>query len=106
MEEPDDFPKEEEETPFHVDPSFPVDVINTPVNSLQDLINLGQLSQDDNFLGKNYSINVKGLYQMTPALQELQGLIGLSQIKTQVLDQIIFFQNRFWHPSKIRKLIN
>ena len=65
---------EEEETPyFSIKINQPTDLIPAhlqPIDSLQKLMCLGHLYRKKSFYRKNYSINVKGLYDMIPALQD------------------------------------
>ena len=80
-----------------------------PIDSLQKVISLGHLYRHPNFKHKNYSVNVKGLYQMIPALQKLNGLVGLEKIKRKVIDQIMFFSqdlhNQEWYYYQQQKLL-
>jgi len=80
-----------------------------PIDSLQKVISLGHLYRHPNFRFKNYSVNVKGLYQMIPALQKLNSLVGLEKIKKKVIDQIMFFSqdlhNQEWYYYQQQKLL-
>lgn len=68
----------------------PVDELHVKISSLQDLIDLSELYTDPHFEHKNYTINIKGLYQMKNALIELQSMVGLQDIKRQITEQIVF----------------
>lgn len=73
------------------DRTKPVDAITQEVCTLEQLIELGDLFTEERFRDKNYSVNIEGIYRMRPALRQLQSMIGLEVIKTQILEQIMFF---------------
>jgi broad-specificity NMP kinase len=89
--------KEEEEkeneqnNKFSANKDKEIDEIDIDVSDLNDLIKLSDLYDKEDFKDKNYSINLKGIHDMVPALKELQSLVGLENVKKKVLDQIIFF---------------
>lgn len=76
---------------FTVNPSAEIDIIEEDVVSISDLIRIGMLYKEPDFSSKNYSINVKGIYEMIPALEELNSMIGLENLKRQVVEQIMYF---------------
>jgi SpoVK/Ycf46/Vps4 family AAA+-type ATPase len=47
--------------------------------------------EDVNFESKNYSIDVKALYDMRDALVVLQNMIGLKEVKMQIINQIKYY---------------
>lgn len=76
---------------FKVNKTKPIDELEIEKYEINTLINLGKLYEEDKYETKNYSIDIEGLYKMTPALKELESLIGMKKIKTQIVEQIIFF---------------
>ena len=82
----------------------PVDEIDLNVTCLEDLIELSKLYNSEDFPNKNYSVNIKGIYDMVPSLIELQSLVGLNDVKQKIIDQIIFFSqnlhNNYVEPKK------
>ncbi len=76
---------------FHINKKKPIDEIDTEIKSIDDLLQLGQLYQKNDFKRKNYSINLKGIFEMTVPLNYLKNMIGLKDIKSRILEQIIFF---------------
>lgn len=112
-EEEDEKEEEEEELPyFKIKGYKEIDNLPQrlyPIDSLQKVISLGHLYRHPNFRHKNYSVNVKGLHQMIPALQKLNSLVGLDKIKKKVIDQIMFFSqdlhNQEWYYYQQQKLL-
>lgn len=76
---------------FHINKKKPIDEIDTEIKSIDDLLQLGQLYQKNDFQKKNYSINLKGIFEMAVSLRYLKNMIGLENIKSRILEQIIFF---------------
>ena len=79
-----------------------------PIDNIQKIITLGHLFRHPSFKYKNYSINIKGLHAMIPALQKLNHLVGLTHIKKKLIDQIMFFSqdlhNQEWYYHQHQKL--
>ena len=69
----------------------PIDIIDTKINSLDDLIKLGELYEKDNYQEKNYSVNIKGIFDMKEALIDLNNMIGLDKIKKNIVNQIMYY---------------
>lgn len=76
---------------FSINKEKNIDIIDHEINNISDIIKLGKLYENPDFKEKNYSVNIKALYKMTPALQELQSLVGLKNIKEKLTSQIKFF---------------
>jgi hypothetical protein len=98
---------------FKTKENIEVDELNNlQIESIDDIIKLASLYKEDNNKDKNYSINIKGLYDMVPALNELKLMVGLDNIKKKVLDQIIFFSQElhnvyeFIEPEKNKANVN
>ena len=81
-----------------------IDIIDNKINSLDDLINLGKLYEQPNFLEKNYSINIKGIYDMEQALVELKSLIGLDNIKRDILEFIMYFSQSLHKEVEFKEI--
>jgi len=78
-------------TLFKINKNRSIDEIETKVETIDDLLQIGHLYTQKDFKHKNYSINVKGIYKMTEPLEYLKSMIGLESIKTRILEQVIFF---------------
>jgi len=87
--------KKEELEIFKIDYQKDVDIINQDSNNIEQIIKLGTLFEGENFNKKNYTINIKAIHKMTPALLELNSLIGLKNIKKKLIDQIKFCCQNF-----------
>jgi DNA polymerase III delta prime subunit len=68
----------------------PVDKILVKIETIQDLIRVGQLFENEDFRDRNYSVNVEGLFKMIPALTELNEMVGQEKLKQMILDQIVY----------------
>lgn len=73
--------------------------IERSIETLDDLIAVGQLRDEPDYHTKTYSVNVDGLHKMIPALQEFKELIGLDVIKRQVVDQIVYLSGKENHQQ-------
>ena len=67
--------------------------IQKEINGLDDLLEL----IDENPLIDNvdYNINIQTLHNIKPSLLELNNMIGMKQLKTNVVDQIIYYIQQF-----------
>lgn len=75
---------------FKEDPKIPILYSKGKVNSLLDLICLGNTfhcQKNTNYCDIDLSI----LNEMIPALQELNNMIGMKNVKESIIDQILFF---------------
>jgi len=86
--------------PFKLDYSKKFDVIDIKVNTISDLIKVGKLYTEPDFKDKNYTINVKGIFEMIPVLEELESLIGLDSVKKDILEFILFFSQNLHTQNK------
>ena len=69
------------------------EIIQIDIESLVDLIYLGELyNPDDN---KKYNINLKILNNMLLPLQDLQNMIGMQKLKNEIIDQILYYLQDF-----------
>ena len=96
--------KIQENLEFNIDKNKKIEEIDIKIETLQDLINLSDLYLQPDFKEKNYSINLKGIHHMKPALKELKSLIGLDKVKEKVLEQIIFFSQDLHNKYDFKEL--
>lgn len=68
-----------------------IDVLKNEINTIEDLIKVGDLFEKEDFFEKNYSVNIEGIHKMSGALKELQNMIGLLDIKRKIVKQILYF---------------
>ena len=73
--------------------------IEQDVETLDDLIAIGELYDAPDYHTKKYSVNVEGLHRMIPALREFQEMVGLDSIKKQVVDQIVYLSGKGNHQQ-------
>jgi hypothetical protein len=76
---------------FKINSAKEIDIIDFEINNIEDLIKVGKLYLEPEFKTKNYSANIKGIYEMIPALEELNSMIGITEIKKDILEFIIYF---------------
>ena len=74
-------------------------VIPQAIETLQDLMDIGMLFEDPDFNKKKYSVNIVGLYKMIPALKEFQQMVGMEELKKQVVDQVIYLSGKSNHQQ-------
>jgi hypothetical protein len=80
-------------------PAFSIDInkdyhlIDKPIKSLDDLIELGKLYNPET--ADNYAINLKQLNNLIDSLTELKNIIGMKTVKDSIVDQIIYFLQSF-----------
>lgn len=85
------------------EPASPIEktftVIPQQMNTLQDIIDVGMLFEEPDYKHKTYSVNVAGLYKMIPALREFQEMVGMEDLKKQVVDQVIYLSGKSNHQQ-------
>lgn len=72
-------------------------IIEKEVNSIADMLALIEAYPLDNEV--EYNINMKTLHHMKDSLMDLNNMIGMKEIKTNVVDQILYFIQHL-HKSK------
>jgi len=78
-------------------------VIDKKVNHIIDLIEIGKEYDPT----KIYNIDVKTLYYLIPSLTELNDMIGMTQIKNDILDFILFqIQQLEHHDTMMHTIIS
>jgi SpoVK/Ycf46/Vps4 family AAA+-type ATPase len=76
-------------------------VIQAEINSIQDLIQL--VNDNPLTIGIEYNINMKALHKIYPSLVELNGMVGMKDLKENIVDQIVYYvqelntKNDFMH---------
>ena len=81
-----------------------IDIIDKKIESINDLIQIGKLYEDECFNQKNYSVNIRGIYDMSSSLLELQSLVGLENIKKDILEFIMYFSQSLHKEVVFRDL--
>ena len=61
--------------------------INIKINNISDLIKLGKMYKENH----NYAINLKRLYNLIPTLEKLENVVGMENVKKNIINQIIYF---------------
>jgi AAA+ superfamily predicted ATPase len=63
--------------------------IETEINNIDDIIQLTEKYKLDPEI--EYNINMKALHNIKEPLQELNNMIGMSELKNNIVDQILYF---------------
>jgi len=61
--------------------------INIKINNISDLIKLGKMYKENH----NYAINLKRLNNLIPTLEKLENVVGMENVKKNIINQIIYF---------------
>ena len=61
----------------------------SPIKTLDDLIKLGNTFDPET--AKKYPFNLKKLNELVPTMTKLQEVIGMNEIKTNIVNQILYF---------------
>ncbi len=69
------------------------EIINKEINGIDDLIDLGKMYNP--LSNKKYNINLKIMNKLLPPLTELKNMIGMEDIKQNVVDLILFYLQDF-----------
>ena len=75
---------DDEHKMFKINKSKQIDEIETSIENIDSLIEIGKLSTKNDFKSKNYTINVSGIYQMNESLEYLKDMVGLKNIKSRL----------------------
>ena len=65
--------------------------IEKEIDSLEDLIELAESIDEDYDKEKTYVLDLESLKFMLPSLKKLQSMIGLNDIKSKIVNQILFY---------------
>ena len=71
--------------------------IETEINTIDDIIQLTEKYKLDPEI--KYNINMKALHNIKEPLQELNNMIGMSELKNNIVDQILYFVQEL-HKNK------
>ena len=71
--------------------------IEAEINSIDDIIQLTEKYKLDPEI--NYNINMKALHNIKEPLQELNNMIGMTNLKNNIVDQILYFVQEL-HKNK------
>jgi len=63
--------------------------IDVEINNIDDLLNLIDTYKDDPSI--KYNINMKALHNIKEPLEELRDMIGMKELKNNIVDQILYF---------------
>jgi len=74
-----------------------IDTIDHTIHCIDDLIELGKLCEQDDFDAKNYSVDIHALHGMTEALERLRSMIGMDDIKTKIIQQVMYYLQSLHH---------
>ena len=82
-------------------PILEFEILDESIHNIQDLINVGLL-YDTKYkdINKRFSLDIKTLHNLVKPLQELQDMIGLTNVKTQIFEQIIFYLQHLDNKNK------
>ena len=61
------------------------------IKNIDDLINLGNTYNSNNRKRKRHNINLKQLFKLVEPLTELKNMIGMTDVKNIIFDQIIYY---------------
>jgi len=89
---------------FEIDNNKEIDELDIKLNNISDLIELGKLYENEDYKNKNYSVNIEGINKMKSALEELNNLVGLENIKKKIVDQIVFFSQNLHNKYEIPEI--
>lgn len=71
--------------------------IDTEINNIADIIELTNRYQNDPAV--KYNINMKALHSIKEPLEELNNMIGMANLKNNIVDQILYFVQNL-HKNK------
>ena len=79
------------ETTFCLNPHDEYEELDLKLDSLESLIELGK--KYDEKTAHKYSINLKKLNLLIPTLEKLNNMIGISNVKKNIVNQIVYFMS-------------
>lgn len=77
----------EKKNNFKIDINKEYDEINFDLKTLNDLIKLGKMYKENH----NYAFDLKKLNKLIPTLEKLNNIIGMDDVKKNIVNQIIYF---------------
>jgi SpoVK/Ycf46/Vps4 family AAA+-type ATPase len=89
-------PKQEEvKPPIEIRETINIDVV---INDISDILKLIDRYQNDPAV--KYNINIKSLHDIKEPLEELNNMIGMKDLKNNIVDQILYFVQEL-HKSNL-----
>jgi len=76
-----------------------LELFDLDIKNIDDLINLGEKYDKDD--KKKYAINLKRLNQMIVPLKELKETVGMEEVKSSIIKQIIYILQKFDKESEM-----
>lgn len=89
------------EEPFKIDLNKKYDELNCVITNINDLIELSKKYTPNH----NYPINLKILVELKEPLEELNNLIGMSNVKTNIIDQILYYLQNFENGNMMHTVL-
>jgi len=75
-----------DESQIHIRETINIDV---EINNIKDILNIIDRYQNDSAI--KYNINIKALHNIKEPLEELNNMIGMNDLKNNIVDQILYF---------------
>lgn len=83
----------------HIERDTVIDYVDYSISTLDDIISLGKTYHCKN--NKEYNgVSLKILCDLVQPLTELQSLVGMTDVKTSIINQIVFFLQGFNNVTK------
>jgi DNA replication protein DnaC len=98
------YTEKNEESSDEFDPDNYDEEVRKEINSIDDLIEIGELYQRGK--RKRYNIDVKKLSKLVEPLKELKGLIGMNKIKENIVDLIVYYMQGFEKNNRLHSAIS
>jgi len=95
-------PKTSPTSPVHKKEDIPVEIretinIEVEINNISDILKLINTYQNDPAI--KYNIDMKALHSIKEPLEELNNMIGMKELKNNIVDQILYFVQQL-HKNK------
>jgi SpoVK/Ycf46/Vps4 family AAA+-type ATPase len=88
---------------FTIDINKNYDIIETNINNIDDLINIAKLYNPDK--NNNYPFDLKKLNNIIKPLTELKNIIGMNDVKKNIVNQILYFLQNFDNNHMLHTVI-
>lgn len=75
--------------------------LDIEINSITDLIKLGKTYDSRT----EYNIDMKKIHYLVEPLEQLESMVGMTNVKEQILNQIIYCLQNFHHNEKLHTII-
>lgn len=94
-----------QESEFKINEEQQIDLIEKEIKTLEDVVELGRLYEQEDFKTKNYSVNIKRFHELIPSIREFQALIGLDKLKQQIVEQILYLAQPLHNQFNVIKSV-